>query len=249
MNMKQLWPLILLSILMWTGQVYAKVLEMNPDHSKIIFDIDYMKLTSVEGRFKSYTGTMNLDSTETQVSNVKVVIKADSVDTNEPKRDFHIKGHEFFLTSTYPTIEFTAAGPVSIGADKKFQLPGTLVLRGIKKPMMFHGVYKGKMIDPWKKENYFFELSGELNRQDFGMKWNKELDNGGYLVGDTVRIKISAQAQIAGEKTAFSTHMIPSTKGIVERDQLKRGKIKKLSTSTDPNDREKNPASGNEKKD
>jgi hypothetical protein len=66
------------------------------------------------------------------------------------------------------------------------------------------------------------------------MNWNKELDNGGLLVGDEVRIKISVQAQPKGEKTAFSTHMIPSTKGIIERDQLKRGKIKKLSTSTDP---------------
>ena len=70
------------------------------------------------------------------------------------------------------------------------------------------------------------------------MKWNKELDSGGYLVGDLIRLKMSAQAQVAGEKTAFSTHMIPSTKGIIERDQLKKGKIKKLSTSTDPNDQQ-----------
>lgn len=236
----------ILLLLLWSSLISAKVLELNPAHSKVLFDIDYMKLTTVQGQFKTYSGSLKLDNTETQISDVKVVIQADSVDTNEPKRDFHIKGHEFFLTTTYPTIEFQATGPFTISKNKKIKIKGILILRGIKKEMTFDGIYKGKILDPWKKENYFFDFTGKLNRQGFGMKWNKELDNGGYLVGDEVRITISAQAQLAGERTAFSTHMIPSTKGIVERDQLKRGKIKKLSTSTDPNDQ---PSSGSGKKD
>jgi polyisoprenoid-binding protein YceI len=239
----------LLALFLFSTLASAKVLEINPDHSKITFDIDYMKLTTVQGQFKSYTGTATIDGTETELSDIKINIKADSVDTNEPKRDFHIKGHEFFLVATYPTIDFEAHGPFRISGDKKISIKGTITLRGVKKEMTFNGIYKGKMTDPWKKENYFFELEGSLNRQDFGMKWNRELDNGGYLVGDQVRIKVSVQAQPAGDKTAFSTHMIPSTKGIIERDQLKRGKIKKLSTSTDPNEREKNSTSENAKKD
>jgi hypothetical protein len=111
---------------------------------------------------------------------------------------------------------------------------GFLTIRGVKKEVTLNGIYKGKVLDPWNKENFFFEFETTIDRKDFGMNWNKELDNGGLLVGDEVRIKISVQAQPKGEKTAFSTHMIPSTKGIIERDQLKRGKIKKLSTSTDP---------------
>ncbi|MGZ3788869.1 MAG: YceI family protein [Bacteriovorax sp.] len=238
----------MLPLVLWSGLLSAKVLEINEDHSKILFDIDYMKLTTVQGQFKKYSGTFNMNEAETEIKDISVVIKADSVDTNEPKRDFHLKGHEFFLTTTYPEIDFKAPGPITIPHDKKFKVKGTLTLRGIKKAMTFDALYKGKILDPWKKENYFFDLSGELDRQDFGMKWNKELDNGGYLVGDKVRIKISIQAQIAGEKTPFSTHMVPSTKGIVERDQLKRGKIKKLSTSTDPNDYPKK-SNESEKKD
>lgn len=224
---------MILLLILCSHVLQAKVLEINENHSKIIFDVEYMKITTVQGQFKKYTGTLNIDSTDSEIKDIKVVIKSDSVDTSEPKRDFHIKGHEFFLTSTYPDIEFLAPGPIKIFHDKKFKLKGMLVLRGIKKEMTFEGLYKAKIIDPWKKENYFFEFNAELNRQDFGMKWNKELDNGGYLVGDKVKIKISIQAQPVGGKTPFSTHMIPSTKGIVERDQLKKGKIKKLSTSTD----------------
>lgn len=62
------------------------------------------------------------------------------------------------------------------------------------------------------------------------------MDNGGVLIGDKALVKITIQAQASGDKTAFSTHMIPSTKGIIERDQLKKGIIKKLTTSTDPLD-------------
>ncbi len=65
------------------------------------------------------------------------------------------------------------------------------------------------------------------------------MDNGGLLIGDTIRISITVQAQVLGEKTPFSTHMVPTTKGIVERDLLQKGKIKKLSTSTDPKDKKK----------
>ena len=222
--------------LLLSFQLHARELELNHDHSKIVFDVDYMKLTTVQGQFKNYSGSFVLSTSESELSNVVVKINAESVDTNEAKRDFHIKGQEFFLVATYPEILFDAPAPVAISVGKSFKLKGMLTLRGIKKEITFDGVYRGKAVDPWKKENYFFELSGALNRQDFGMKWNKELDNGGYLVGDQVRIKISVQAQVAGEKTAFSTHMVPSTKGIVERDQLKKGKIKKLSTSTDPAD-------------
>lgn len=227
---------IFLCLLIFSNVLIARELELNNDHSKIIFDIDYMKLTTVQGTMKKYEGEFNINTVEAEISDVKVSIKASSVDTNEPKRDFHIKGHEFFLVASYPEILFEAPGPVAIVSGKKFKMKGHLTIRGIKKDVTLEGLYKGKVIDPWNKENYFFELNTTINRKDFGMNWNKELDSGGLLVGDEVRISISVQAQPKGDKTAFSTHMIPSTKGIVERDQLKRGKIKKLSTSTDPAD-------------
>jgi polyisoprenoid-binding protein YceI len=228
--------IILIILGFFSSLVCARELELNQDHSKILFDIDYMMMTTVQGAMKKYEGSFNMSTSETEISDIKVIIKSSSVDTNEPKRDFHIKGHEFFLVASYPEITFEAPGPVAIASGKKLKVKGFLTLRGIKKEILIDGVYKGKAMDPWNKENYFFDFNTSINRKDFGMNWNKELDNGGVLVGDIVRINISVQAQPIGERTAFSTHMIPSTKGIVERDQLKRGKIKKLSTSTDPAD-------------
>jgi polyisoprenoid-binding protein YceI len=214
----------------------AKLLELVKEHSKISFDIDYMLMTKVEGQFKDFHGTLNINEEKGELYQIKIIALASTIDTNDGKRDFHLRGQEFFFTTTYPELIFEAKGPFKISAEKNITISGNLTMRGIKKPLVLVGVYKGKMKDPWNKDNYFFELTGAVNRKDFGMIWNKKMDNGGYLIGDNVNIKITVQSQASGEKTPFSTHMIPSTKGIIERDQLRKGLIKKLTTSTDPKD-------------
>lgn len=218
---------------------HSKELEVIQEHSRVGFDIDYMVMTKVEGQFKKYTGLFELNPAEDQLSNVRVAISGKSVDTNDTKRDFHLRGHEFFFVASYPEITFKSLGVVRIVSGEKFKLQGEITLRGITKPIVLEGNYRGKIKDPWGKNNYFFTLNGELNRKDFDIVWNKEMDTGGYLVGDKVRLNITIQGQNVGEKTSFSTHMVPSTKGIVERRDLKSGKIKKLSTSTDPKDHKK----------
>lgn len=217
----------------------AKDFVIIREHSKISFDIDYMSMTKIDGIFKTFYGDFKFDETKKEISNVVVDVVAKSVDTSDEKRDFHLRGVEFFLVETNPTVTFKSLGKAVLRADNSFTLTGLITLRGITKPFVLEGQYKGKNKDAWGKDSYFFSLKGVLNRKDFKMTWNKLLDGGGYLIGDNVAVNIAIQAQGQGEVTAFSTHMIPSTKGIVERDLLRRGKIKKLTTSTDPKDHEK----------
>lgn len=217
-------------------KTYSKDYELIKEHSKIAFDVDYMLMTKVEGQIKKFSGTFSLNANENDLTNIKIIGKAESVDTNDGKRDFHLRGHEFFLSATYPDIIFESPGPIKIEAGKKLVIGGYLTMRGVKRPLILEGLYKGKLKDPWGKDNFFFILSGELDRKTYGINWNKAMDNGGFLIGDIVRVTLTVQAQSIGEKTPFSTHMVPTTKGIVERDQLSRGQIKKLSTSTDPKD-------------
>lgn len=94
--------------------------------------------------------------------------------------------------------------------NKQILLSGDLEIRGIKKRVSGKAKYKGLVTDPWGKDSLFFEFNLEIDRKDFGMNWNKELDQGGLLVGDIININILLQAQKEGEKTSFSTHMIPS---------------------------------------
>ncbi len=226
-------------LLFLTAPAFAKDYELIKEHSKIAFDVDYMLMTKVEGQFKDYKGFFTLNSAENDITNIKITVNAESVDTNDSKRDFHLRGHEFFFVASHPEITFESPGPIKLEVGKKLVIGGYLTMRGIKRPMILEGIYKGKLKDPWGKDNYFFTLSGELDRKTYGIVWNKSMDNNGVLIGDSVRISITVQAQALGEKTPFSTHMVPTTKGIVERDLLQKGKIKKLSTSTDPKDRKK----------
>lgn len=228
--------LLLALALILSSAAHATTMEIIREHSRVSFDVDYMMMTKVEGQFKSYHGFFDINDKENQISNVKVEVSSDSVDTNDGKRDFHLRGHEFLYAAVHPDIIFKATGPFTIAANKKFQVKGEVTLRGITKPMTLEGEYKGKGKDPWGKDSYFLNLTGAVNRKDFGIVWNKQVDNGGYLLGDDVRLTIVIQAQKLGDKTPFSTHMIPSTKAIVERHDLKTGKIKKLTTPTDPND-------------
>lgn len=229
--MKYLFLFVLFSL-----SVEAKQMELIKEHSKIAFDVDYMLMTKVDGHFKSYQGYFDLNEAENEISNIRIAIVGESVDTNDTKRDFHLRGHEFFFVAKHPEISFKNLAAVKIAEGQKFKLNGDMTLRGITKPLQLEGLFKGKRKDPWGKENYFFTLSGELNRKDFNITWNKEMDAGGYLVGDIIRLNIAVQGQPLSAKTPFSTHMVPATKGIVERDQLKKGKIKKLSTPTAPTD-------------
>lgn len=215
---------------------HAKTLEIIREHSRVAFDIDYMMMTKVEGRFKGYYGFFDLNEKENQISNIRVEVTSKTVDTNDKKRDLHILGHEFLNSSIYPEISFKAEGPFDIDDTQKLAIRGRVSLRGMTRPMILEGVYKGVGLDPWGKKSYFLEMKGEVNRKDFGIVWNKQVDTGGYLLGDIVRLTIIVQAQDIGDKTPFSTHMIPSTKGIIERHDLKMGKIKKLTTPTDSKD-------------
>lgn len=225
----------LLSILMCTfiNVSYAKKLEIVHEHSKIGFNINYMMVTDVEGTFKKYQGDFEINDAENALSNIQVNVETKSVDSNDKKRDFHLKGHEFFYSAKFPQATFKANGPVTIAPHKEFRVEGTMTFRDVSKPFTFTGTYKGKQKDPWGKDNYFFELKGTMNRKDYGIVWNKVMDNGGALIGDDVHLVITIQAQTKGEKTPFSTHMVPETKGIKERKELMQGKRKELSTSTE----------------
>lgn len=236
--MKKITGLFILFNLLYLN-AQAKDFELIKEHSRIAFDVDYMLMTKVEGQFKDYRGFFTLNAAENDMTNIKITVNGESVDTNDAKRDFHLRGHEFFFTASHPEIIFESPGPIKIEAGKKLVIGGYLTMRGIKRPLILEGTYKGKLKDPWNKDNYFFTLSGELDRKAYGIVWNKSMDAGGALIGDTVRITITVQAQVLGEKTPFSTHMVPTTKGIVERDQLSKGKLKKLSTATDPKDQTK----------
>ena len=154
-------------------------------------------LSKVPGKFKQFKGTIAIDPVARDTVNVSATIEAASVDTDEPKRDDHLRSADFFDAGKFPNIMFTGGKLTDVNADRtKGKLEGTLTIKDVSKPVVLDVQWYGTATDPWKNQKAAFSGTTTLNRKDFGIVWNKTLDSGGYLVGDDVDVEISIEAQL-----------------------------------------------------
>lgn len=167
--------------------------QVDPVHSCIHFSIRHFVVSKIHGRFTKWGGTLHLDEASPAASQVEIHIDVDSIDTNDPKRDAHIKGADFFDVAQYPEIIFKSTHVASAGKDR-YRVEGNLTLRGVTKPMVFDVESGGTVKDPWGNNRGGFSLNGSLNRKDFGLSFNQTLEGGGPALGDTVDFSIDVEA-------------------------------------------------------
>ncbi len=161
-------------------------------HTTVLFQVRHI-LTNVTGKFKDFEGTIQVDKANPAASTVEFAAQAASIDTNEPKRDEHLRSADFFDVANNPKLTFKSSSIKPNGKDN-FKVTGELTMRGVTKPVTLDVAYLGEGKDPWGNEKLGFEVTGTLNRKDFNINWNKALDNGGVLVGDEVKLQISVEA-------------------------------------------------------
>ncbi|HJZ78369.1 MAG TPA: YceI family protein [Vicinamibacterales bacterium] len=161
-------------------------------HSEVIFQVRHL-VTKVRGRFADFSGTVVFDPTIPQASSVGFTIDAASVDTNADDRDQHLRSDDFFAVDKHPTLTFVSSH-VTKKSDDRFDVEGTLTIRGVAKTVTLPVTYLGEAKDPWGNTRVGFETELTINRKDFGLMWNTALETGGFLVGDDVKISVSAQA-------------------------------------------------------
>ena len=170
-----------------------------------------MGVTNVDGAFSKFDGAFDFNEATKALDNVEFVISSKSIDTNNSKRDKHIRNADFFNVSKYPKISFNSTKTVYKN-NKPVELIGSIKLLGVTKTISFNIDYKGSVQDPWDKTKVaqFFEATTVINRQDFGLSWNKELDKGGLLLGDEISIAITIEAFEDGVRPAFSRFYLPT---------------------------------------
>ena len=156
-------------------------------HSKVGFSVTHLLIAEVEGTFKNFEGKVvtNNDSFE----NAGITLKADinSIYTDNEKRDNHLKSDDFFNADKYPEMTFKSKEFKKID-DRNYELIGDLTIRDVTKEVKLDVVMNGLITDPWGNTRAGFKLTGELNRFDYNLKWNKALEAGGLVVGETVKI-------------------------------------------------------------
>ena len=161
-------------------------------HSAAEFKIRHM-MSSVGGKFSDFGGTVVVDRANPVNSSVEFTIQAGSVDTAIPDRDKHLRSSDLFDVEKYPTITFKSVKIAPTKTKDTYAVTGDLTMHGVTKRIVLPVVFLGFAKHPCGNERAGFELETTLNRKDFGINWNKALDQGGYLLQDDVKIAINLE--------------------------------------------------------
>ena len=127
-------------------------------------------------------------------------LKAASIDTNNPDRDKHLRSADFFDAEKNSEITFKSRKVAATSTKDVYAVTGILTMRGVSRTITLPVTFLGFAKDPWGSRRAGFETHITLNRKDYGINWNKALDNGGTLLSDDVDINISIEAAAAAKK-------------------------------------------------
>jgi polyisoprenoid-binding protein YceI len=167
--------------------------KIDPQHSSAQFAVRHLAISTVRGAFSKVNGTVQMDDQDITKSSLDVTIDVSTVDTREPDRDKDLRSEKFFDVEHYPTMTFKSKKVAQV-APGKLRVTGDLTIRGVAKEVVLDvDGPSAPVTDPWKNQRAAVNATAKVNRQDFGVKWNATMDNGGMVVGDEVNITIDAE--------------------------------------------------------
>jgi polyisoprenoid-binding protein YceI len=176
--------------------------NIDPAHSDIEFSVRHMMISKVRGRFREFSGTLQIAPDPLQ-SRVEAVVHAASIDTGDEDRDRHLRSPDFLDVERYPHITFRSTAIEPTEGDR-WRVIGDLTIKDVTRPVALGVELGGAGIDPWGNPRTGFVGRTEINREEFGISWNHALEAGGFLVGKVVSVEIDAEAVRQAEPTADS---------------------------------------------
>ena len=184
---------ILLAAMAWQASAASTTWKIDPAHTAAQFAVKHLMISTVRGEFKSVNGTVVWDDQDVTKSTVDVTIDAKTVNTGEPQRDQDLRSDKFFDTEKFPSMTFKSKKVESAGGGK-LKVTGDLTIHGITKEVVLEVEGPTAPVkDPWGNTRVAASATTKVNRQDFGVKWNANMDGGGVVVGDTVNITIDME--------------------------------------------------------
>jgi polyisoprenoid-binding protein YceI len=161
-------------------------------HSSIEFRVKHMMVSTVRGRFTEFEGTIRA-APDYHDSRVWGTIESASIDTNEPRRDEHLRSPDFFDVATYPTISFESTRVEHVEGGN-YRVTGDLTMHGETQPVTLDATVHGVVQDPQGQDRVGLEVRGAVSRSEFGLRWQQVLESGGVLVADEIRIAADVAA-------------------------------------------------------
>ncbi len=165
--------------------------NIDPTHSEVQFKVKHLVISTVTGTFNKFEGKVESESEDFDGAKASFSLDVNSIDTNVTDRDAHLKSDDFFSAEKYPSINFE--GKLSKVSDNKYKLNGPLTIKETTKEVELNVELGGIMVDGYGQTKAGFEISGSINRKEFGLTWSMVTEAGGVVVGDDVKLQLNVQ--------------------------------------------------------
>lgn len=166
--------------------------SVDKSHSKVGFSVSHLVITDVDGFFKDYDAQITTEAEDFSTAKIDFTIKTNSIFTDNNDRDNHLRGDDFFNAEKYPQMSFKGKSMKKVG-DNKYKLVGDFTIRDVTKQVELDVKFNGIVKDPWGNTKAGFKVSGEIDRFDYNLKWNKAIETGSLVVGKDVELVIDLQ--------------------------------------------------------
>jgi len=185
---------LLLTLAVCTAsRAFAATWEIDPAHTTIQFSVRHMMVSNVRGQFGKFSGHVDGDETKPTEARIEATIQTASIDTANEKRDEHLRSPDFLDAAKFPTITYTSRKIEKTG-EGKWKVTGDLTLHGVTKEVVLDlSDVTPPIKDPMGNMRAGAEARATINRQDFGISFNKTLDGGGVMVGNEITITIDVE--------------------------------------------------------
>ena len=176
-----------------TTQTAVSTWNVDASHSVAEFAVKHMMIATAKGRFATLEGAIEIDEANPLASSVTATIDVASIDTKDEQRDAHLRSDDFFNAEKFPKITFASKRVERVDADN-YRVLGDLTIRDVTKEVVLDTEFGGQVADPWGNQRAGFMATTQVNRKEFGLKWNNLLETGAVAVGDKVKITLHIEA-------------------------------------------------------
>ncbi len=161
-------------------------------HSEIQFKVKHLVIATVTGQFNEFDASLETTGEDLTGAKAYFTAKVASISTNNTDRDNHLKSKDFFDAANHPEIRFVSSRFEKTGGDS-YTMTGNLTIRGTTKEVALSIETGGNIVDPWGSTRAGFEITGKINRFDYGLHWNVATEAGGLVVGPEVRLSMNIE--------------------------------------------------------
>lgn len=175
--------------------------NIDATHSEIHFKVKHMVISTVSGKFNEFTASAETEGDDFTTAKINFEAKTASIDTGVADRDAHLRSDDFFNAEAFPVLKFESKEVVKKG-EGELILRGDLTIRDITNTVELDIDFGGTTKDPWGMTRAGFEISGKINRNDFGLKWSQVMEAGGLVVSNEVKLSLNVEMVKAQPATA-----------------------------------------------